>query len=1041
MPSTTDSDPQYVELRCRSAFSFLRGASLPEDLVGRAQSLGYASLALTDRAGLYGVPRFVKAAQAANLQPLVGAELHVDEKPLLLLCEQPIGYRNLSGLVTREKRSATGGISFDELSAHSEGLIALSGGGDGALGLALAQGDDALAQKELSRFAELFGRERFFVEIQLHFDEDEDLRNIGLLRLARRFELPLVATNDVHCATPEQALTADALACIRHGVSLAEAGTRLAKNGERHLKKPAAMATLFRDLPESIRNTHEIAARCRFTLRDLTYRFPDFPLPPEAGSDQAAYLRSIVEPAAAARFSPYTDRARTQIDRELGLIAKLGLSGYFLVVWDIVEHCRKQGILAQGRGSAANSAVCYALGITACDPLKMDLLFERFLSEERGEWPDIDLDLPSGAARESIIQYLYKKYGPHGCAMTGSVITYRERSAARDLAKVFDLPVETALSLAAQISEKSSEKAAEKAPEKPVTPPIGDDANVRMFCEVFARLQDLPRHFAQHPGGMIVAAGRLDGVVPLEPAAMPGRLVMQWDKDDCADLGLIKIDLLGLGMLAALSEARKLVPQTEGVPFELHALPPDDPAVYRLITNGDTVGVFQIESRAQMAILPRTQPKCFYDLVVQVGLIRPGPIIGDMVHPYLRRRAGKEPVRYLHPSLQPILERTLGVPLFQEQIMRVAMVAAGFTGGQADELRRAMDSKRSRDKMEALVGKLREGMAKNGITGAAADEIVHAIAAFAAYGFPESHAISFAYLTYASAYLKAHHPSAFYASLLNAWPMGFYHPATLVKDAQRHDVRVRPIDVSTSQWACTIERSAGGENSSAGRAVRLGLRYVRGLSHDAAEALVRARQERPFTSIGDVRRRCPELSAGDMQTLASIGAFVELEGHPSRRTALWQVSAMPERGGLLAGVMGAANPDDKPLRDMNLAERIAADYQGATLTVGPHPFALARAALDAQGVIPSRELGTQAAGRRLKTAGMCIVRQRPPTARGFGFLTLEDEHGFINVIVPPATFDAHREVLSSYQALLVEGLLQRQDGALSIKAEAIRPLD
>lgn len=1015
MPFMTDAAPSYVELRCKSAFSFLRGAALPEQLVERAAALDYRALALTDRAGLYAVPRFFKAAEAAGIQAIVGAEVSIASYPLLLICERPVGYRNLCKLISTEKLHREPGLSFADLEAHADGLIAIDGHGEGLTGAALHRGDFLAAREAVGRLLGIFGRDRLFLELGIHFDEEEDRRNIALVELAQQFALPLLATNDVNCATPDQALLADVLACIRLGVTLADAGTRLFKNGERYLKPPAAMAALFRDLPAAIANTAAIAARCQLKTSDFGYRFPDYPLPP--GTSQDAFLRALVEREAPKRFHPYGERARAQLDRELTLIFRLGLTGYFLVVWDIIEFCRRREILVQGRGSAANSAVCFALGITACDPLKMDLLFERFLSEERGEWPDIDLDLPSGAAREEVIQYLYKKYGPHGCAMTGSVITYRERSAARDLCKVLGLPPEAGL--------------AEK------------DERAAPFAQLFAAIKDLPRHFAQHPGGMVVAAGRLDEVVPLEPAAMPGRVVMQWDKDDCASLGLIKIDLLGLGMLSALAEARSLINEVELPPgdsqaphprrFELHALPPDDPAVYRLLESGDTVGVFQVESRAQMAILPRTRPTCFYDLVVQVGLIRPGPIVGDMVHPYLRRRTGREPVRYPHEKLRPILERTLGVPLFQEQIMRVAMVAAGFTGGQAEMLRRAMDSKRSQEKMLALRQALREGMAQNGITGTAAAEIEQAIASFAAYGFPESHAISFAYLTYASAYLKAHHPSVFYASLLNAWPMGFYHPSTLVKDAQRHGVRILPIDVLTSHVACKLEPRETGS------AVRLGLRYVYGLSRHAGEALVRARAERPFADIGDIRRRCPELSVANMQTLAAIGAFAALTGHPSRRTSLWQVSAMDERRGLFAGITAAE--EAAPLREMTLPERIAADYQGTSLTVGPHPLALLRASLHAAGVFSSKELSKIVAGRRVAAAGMCIVRQRPPTARGFGFLTLEDEQGFTNVIVPPDAYDTYRDLLLTSTGLIVEGIVQRQDGAISLRADKIRSLE
>ena len=1070
---------EYVELRCQSGFSFLRGVSQPEELVASAAALGYRALALTDRCGLYGAARFLKAATRAGIHPILGAELHIDGQPLLLLCENAVGYRHLCRLISSEKRhlgrGPQGQLSGDDLEPLSSGLIAIVGGPESIVAAALsqqAQGrSDAVAAVEtsLSRWQSMFcqgGRQGLFLDLQVHFERDEDRRNLAMLRLSQRHGIPLVVSNDVRSASPDRTLLCDALDCVRQGVTLRGSGTRLLRNGERYLKPPQDMAALFADVPQALAMTREIAERCQFSARDLGYRFPDYPVPglaadlsPQARQQaQHDFLRARVEAAAPTRFRPFSDRARAQIDRELGLIAKLGLSGYFLIVWDIIELCRARGILAQGRGSAANSAVCYALGITACDPLKMDLLFERFLSEERGEWPDIDLDLPSGAAREEIIQHLYRKYGPHGCAMTGSVISYRGRSAVRDLGKVLELPSDAIDRLAKSIGHYEDPRAPSPAgsDEAGTLPQRMRDAGIdpasvpgQRFATLWTQVQDLPRHFAQHPGGMIIAAGRLDEVVPLEPAAMPGRVVMQWDKDDVEDLGIVKIDLLGLGMLAALAEARELVPAHSGVPFDLHTLPADDPSTYDLITRGDTVGVFQIESRAQMAILPRTQPRTFYDLVVQVGLIRPGPIIGDMVHPYLKRRAGREPVRYVHPSLEPVLSRTLGIPLFQEQIMRVAMIAGGFSGGQADELRRAMGGKHGAEKMAAMVAALRAGMAARGISGAAADEIVQQITSFAAYGFPESHAISFAYLTYASAYLKAHHPAAFYASLLNAWPMGFYHPATLVKDAQRHGVRVLPIEINASQLRCTLTVDAGGHAvagpsqaasaaDSERRAVasrgelRLGLRYVRGLSQAAAEALVAERAHGPYVSLGDLRKRAPFLSARDLATLAEIGAFARLDGQPTRRGALWQVSAMGDREGLLAGAVADAA---SPLAEMTLAERIAADFHGASLSVGPHPVALLRPQLAEQGALTSQQAGAAPHGTRVRSAGLCIVRQRPPTAKGFCFLTLEDEAGLLNIIVPPAVYEAHRAVLHGSSLLIVDGVLQRQDGAVSVKAD------
>lgn len=1084
---TDRSADGYVELRCRSAFSFLSGAALPEELARRAAELGHSALALSDVGGFYAAPRFAKACAQHGIRPLFGAELEVEGHPLLLLCEQPVGYRNLCRLLTRERMRARSDdpetaapLGFSELEEHAQGLIALTGGGEGLLGAAITEKDKARVFQALDSLSGVFGRGRLYVELQVHFDEQEDRRNRALIELARRYGLPLVATNDVRFARPEQLLLCDALTCVRHGVTLAEAGRKLLPNAERHLKSPSEMAELFADLPEAIESTRAIAERCQFSLRDLSYRFPDFPLPP--GHSQDEYLRAIVFEAAAQRFRPLHERAQRQLDHELVLIKKLGLSGYFLIVWDLIQFCRQRGILVQGRGSAANSAVCFALGITACDPLKMDLLFERFLSEERGEWPDIDLDLPSGSRREEVLQYLYRKYGPHGCAMTACVITYRERSAVRDLGKVLGMPLPAIERLSASLSRWGGDGGAEGLLphlEKAELDPR--ERSVQRFVALWQELQELPRHIGQHPGGMVIAAGRLDEVVPLEPASMPGRVILQWDKDDVADLGIVKMDLLGLGMMAALEEAVALVPQHDGVAFDLAALPPDDPAVYKLLQTADTIGVFQVESRAQMSILPRLRPARFYDLVVQVGLIRPGPIQGNMVHPYLRRRAGREDVRYAHPSLQPILERTLGVPLFQEQIMRVAMVAAGFSGGQADQLRRAMGKRRSEKQMAMLCGALRSGMAERGLTGAAAEEIIQAITSFAEYGFPESHAISFAHLTYGSAYLKVHHPAVFYVTLLNAWPMGFYHPATLIRDAQRHGVRVRPIDVNLSLERCTLESgqpaqlnqmnlfNQNGMNGSSGsntqtaahgeasgldrqaalrsksrrHDLRLGLRFVRGLKAQAQAELVSARAAGPFQSLAELRRRCPGLSKRELETLAEIGALAGLKGQPSRREALWQVSALPSSGLLLHGEGGGElEGDPHPLPEMSLGERMAADYHGTSVSLGPHPIKLLRPQLAAAGfeTVTAHALTTTANGRRVAVAGQVIVRQRPPTARGFFFLTLEDESGLCNVIVSPDDYERERAILGSAAALLIEGVLQNQDGAISVKADRFADL-
>ena len=746
------------------------------------------------------------------------------------------GYQNLCRLLTRMKLRAPkgeGALNFDELDGCTSGLIAIVG--REAL-VASRHGVGGL----VDRLVGVFGRDNVRLELQRHFLREEETAN-GMLRdLAAAFHVPLIASNGVRFADPVERPLFDVLTCIRHKTTIVQAGRRLAPNAERYLKPPAEMAALFEDHPAALAATVELADRIQYSMADLGYRFPDYPVPP--GETAHSFLRAITLVGARERYRPFHDRARAQIERELALIEKLELAGYFLIVWDIVNFCRGQGILTQGRGSAANSAVCYSLGITAVDPVGMELLFERFLSEERGEWPDIDLDLPSGDRRERVIQHVYEKYGRHGAAMTANVITYRDRSASREVGKVLGMEPDHIDRLAKFLGRyghghehgpggNERERDAPMARDLRTVGLDPDHARVRLFMDLWQRIQDLPRHLGQHSGGMVLCRGRLDDVVPLENASMPGRVVVQWDKDDCADMGIVKIDLLGLGMMAALQDAFTTINARRPAgaePVAMWTIPPGDPQVYDMLQRADTVGVFQVESRAQMATLPRLKPANFYDLVVEVALIRPGPITGQMVHPYLDRRAGRAEVVYPHPSLEPILKRTLGVPLFQEQLLRMAMTAAGFTGGQAEELRRAMGFKRSEKRMRAIEGQLRDGMARNGITGEAADTVVRSITSFALYGFPESHSASFALIVYASAYLKAHYPAAFYAALLDNQPMGFYHPATLVKDAQRHGVRFAPVDVQRSSWACDIEEDGS---------VRLGLRFVNGLRRQVGMAM------------------------------------------------------------------------------------------------------------------------------------------------------------------------------------------------------------
>jgi error-prone DNA polymerase len=764
------------------------------------------------------------------------------------------------------------------------------------------------------------------------------------------------------------------------------------------------------------------------------------------GETEQSYLEAITWMGARDRFRPLTDKARAQLEHELRIIGTLGLAGYFLLVWDIVEYARRRGILVQGRGSAANSALCYALGITAVDPVKMELLFERFLSEERvksatdaaDRLPDIDLDLPSGDRREEVIQYVYRKYGERGVGMTANVITYRPRMAVRDTGRALGFS-EAQLN---QVSKQLPHWIVEN--ERPLSAYLEDagfpatEPRTRLLAQVATQLLNLPRHLGQHSGGMVICAGRLDEVVPLEPASMPGRVVVQWDKDDCADLGVVKVDLLGLGMLAVLEDAIPLIRDHEGLDLDYAQLPADDPKVYAMLRAADTVGVFQVESRAQMATLPRMQPERFYDLVVEVAIIRPGPIVGKMVNPYLQRRRGREKVRYPHPSLEPILARTLGVPLFQEQLIRMAMAAAGFTGGQAEELRRAMGFKRSHERMKEIERDLRAGMTRKGIGAAAQEEIVQGIKSFALYGFPESHAASFALIAYASAYLKAHHGAAFLCALLNNWPMGFYHPATLVSDAHRHGILTLPIDVQVSPWLSTLEREA----SSGQLAVRLGLKQVHGLREIVGRRIAQEASVRRFTSLTDFHARVPSNEA-ERATLAEVGAFAALGG--TRRQAIWQAEALGRSGPLFDRAAapdadGLDGPPPSPLPEMTAYQETIADFRGTGLTTGAHPVTFVRAELERRGITSAAALSSLPDGARARIGGVVVVRQRPGTAKGVVFVTLEDETGFSNAVVYPDRFEQWRKVILRHPALVIEGVVQNRDGVTTLMAERFEPL-
>ena len=1117
--------------------------------------LSMPAMALLDTDGVYGAPRFHLAMKKIEIKAHIGAEVsaflprnrggteennqqskfnnqqftNFSVTPCLggkfrlpLLVSSRAGYQNICRLITKMKlraKKGEGAVRKEELEEHAKGLICLTGGADGLLAAALQQGGMEAARKQVEQLIGLFGRNNVYVELQRHFQREEESRNRAAIAIANLLNLPLLATNGVCYATAKDRELCDAFTAIRHHRTLSTAGRLLTRNSERHLKSPQEMQQLFSDLPEAIANTLELSSRLEFTLNDLGYQFPQYPV--SEGETMNSFLRDRSWEGFRERYGRATSemqtRARRQIERELALIEKLNLAGYFLIVWDLVRFCRTENILLQGRGSAANSAVCYALGITAVDPISMELLFERFLSEERGEWPDIDLDLPSGDEREKVIQYVYRRYGERGAAMTANVITYRNKMAAREMGKALGFDPETLGKISAAVAtwEFRDENDALDRRFRDAGLDL-KHPRLRKYYELCLAVQDMPRHLGQHSGGMVICQGQLDSVVPLEPASMPGRVVVQWDKEDCADMGIIKVDLLGLGMMAVLKDSIELVRKHYPDEVDLAHLPQDDAAVYSALQQADTIGLFQVESRAQMACLPRLRPKRFYDIVVQVAIIRPGPIVGQMVNPFLLRRQGREEVTYPHPSLEPVLARTLGVPLFQEQLLRIAMIAANFSGGEAEDLRRAMGFKRSQARMREIEAKLRSGMTQNGISPKAQEEIILSITSFALYGFPESHAASFALIAYASAYLKCHYLAAFTAALLNNQPMGFYSPATIVKDAQRHGLKTLSVDVMRSEWMCSLEavpsteyrvpgktipppedllatnnfviptpeRMQGAKESQSrsvpgtrysklAPALRLGLRYVRGLREEAGQALVRERARALFTSIHDLTQRVPELRKDELTTLAEIGALNAIASTqyrvpsktfaiPSseltrgtvesrnsilgtrysqlhRRDALWQVErAVRGSGPLLEKLPEPDSPS--PLKPMNYEERLVADFHGTGLTVGPHPMAYRRDWLNAMGIRRASELRDLPSGKRLRIGGCVITRQRPGTAKGFVFLSLEDETGVANAIITPDLFHSNRLLLASERFLAIEGILQNQDNVISVKAERVLPL-
>jgi len=784
------------------------------------------------------------------------------------------------------------------------------------------------------------------------------------------------------------------------------------------------MRELFRDLPEAIENSRRLADRLDFTLENLGYEFPSFPVPPDHTMESCLRLQAFA--GARERYGEVTEKVRTQLETELALIAKLKVAGYFLIVWDIVKFCREQNIMAQGRGSAANSTVCFCLGITAVDPLKFHTLFERFLTEGRkNSWPDIDIDLPSGDRRERVIQEIYRRYGEHGAAMTANVITYRGRSAAREAGKALNLSPDVLNRFSSLYANGDFPHTLDLQAQMEKSGLPRDHPRATAFAALCRAMHGLPRHLGQHSGGMIISRGNLHKIVPLENASMPNRVVAQWDKDDCEDLGIIKVDFLGLGMMSVLQDAVELTRKMRR-PVDLADLPQDDPRTFEMMQSADTIGVFQIESRAQMATLPRLKPKNFYDVCIEVAIIRPGPIQGHLMHPYLARRAGRERIEYFHDDLKPVLERTLGVPLFQEQMLQMAMIMAGFTGAEAEELRRALSFHRSQDRMERIIKKLRAAMERKGHSHKTIDAVCQTVSSFALYGFPESHAISFAHLAYASAYLKAHRAPEFFASLLNNQPMGFYSPATLIKDGQRHGVKFRPVCAAKSDGSCAIEPD---------HSIRLGFCVVKTLSASGAKKILEKRHAAPFASLDDFKRRV-RLNKDELRTLAEIGAFNCFANH--RRDALWEVER-PVRTGDLFESKDARGEPLSPLKPMNYAERIQSDFAGMNLTTGKHPMALLRPKL--RDIRRAADLEKLPHGSRVRIAGNVICRQRPGTAKGFVFISLENETGISNAIVTPPMFEANRLVITEESFLVIEGRLQHVDNVIHVKAEKIERLE
>lgn len=1010
----------YVPLWCKSNFSFLEGASHPDELIEEAQRLGLSALALTDRDGVYGIVRAHVKARELGLRLIVGSQVTVDDESVIIfLAQDRHGYANLCRLLTMgrlrsEKGEST--VTWDEVYQHADGLLGLWGGDQS---LIVGEADPGHVAQNLH---DIFG-DRLYVMLTRHRREEDIALEARLRDRAKRYRFALVAANEVLYHTPARRPLQDVLTAIRYGIPVTSCGRKLKPNAEHALQSSYMFTRLFADDPASVLRTEEIAERCSFSLTEICYRYPSEHMPD--GTTSMDWLRHLTFEGARERYGNGMPAAvADQLEKELKIIEGLDYPGYFLTMREIVEFCRKQGILCQGRGSAANSAVCYCLGVTAIDPVRMGLLFERFISKERAEPPDIDLDIQHDR-REEVIQHVYEKYGRDHAAMVANVIRYRARSGLRDVGKALGIS-ETVLDRTAKFISSYEDV------DPGALRQLGFDTSKglhKQLLDLTNQILDFPRHLSIHPGGFLLGRDPVHDIVPIENGAMPDRTVIQWDKNDLEDLGLFKIDLLGLGGLTQLDLCFKLLKQHRGLNLSMATIPAEDPAVFDMICRGDTVGVFQIESRAQMAMLPRLKPKSFYDLVIETSIVRPGPITGGMVHPYLRRRSGKEPVEFPHPSLAPVLEKTLGVPLFQEQVMRLAVVAADYTPGEADQLRRDMAAWHRTGRMERHREQLITRMQAKGIAPQFAERVFEQIRGFGEYGFPESHAASFALIAYATAWLKCHYHAEFTCALLNAQPMGFYAAATIVEDAKRHQVAVRPVDVRASEWDCTLESC---EETTDGFAVRMGLRYVKGLGEREWDSIAAARRAAPFTSIDDFVSRTT-LDEGVLGTLAEAGAFDGF--NVDRRTAVWDVRRLARTR--QASLSLSDRERKRSFESLNPFEEVKWDYRTTSHSPRRHPLAPMRASLARQGLPDARTVSSMKNGENVRYAGLVICRQRPGTAGGVVFMTLEDETGFVNVVVWESVFQRYSILAKTLSFLGITGTLQVEDNVVHLVAEAL----